>query len=110
MRGQKSIELVPSLLVTTSWSYPPDKYDEAKFYQRVHMTATMALEVGLGTKMGDSVRSTQPGELDAVKVTVTRCFGDSSVSTPMSAAPVETGIVEKGRAIVSSYIECSGYR
>jgi len=48
MGGEKSLELVQAILITTNWYYPPDTYDSLNFYQLIHVAATMALDIGLG--------------------------------------------------------------
>lgn len=47
--GQKSVELVQAMIVTSVWYYPPGKFSQLKFYEYIHMAATMALDIGLGT-------------------------------------------------------------
>jgi hypothetical protein len=49
IQGEKSMELVQALIVTSVWYYPPGKYAKLKFYEYIHMAATMALDIGLGT-------------------------------------------------------------
>ena len=49
IRGEKSLELVQALIITSVWYYPPGKYSQLKFYEYIHMAATMALDIGLGT-------------------------------------------------------------
>lgn len=57
IQGHKSLELVQSLLVSILWTYPPDKFEDLKFHQQIHMAATMALDLGLGIKpKGNSMR------------------------------------------------------
>ena len=106
MKGEKSVELVQALLITTSWSYPPHKYDEAKFYQLIHMAATMALEIGLGKKFGDSAHSTSPAEPDALTFA---SFGNTLRAIPVRGLPVSSESMEGRRALVSCYIKCYGY-
>lgn len=48
--GEKSVELVQLLQVTVIWYYPPEHFEELKFYQFVHMAAVMAIDIGLGRK------------------------------------------------------------
>ncbi|MCJ1388245.1 hypothetical protein MMC18_001090 [Xylographa bjoerkii] len=48
--GEKSLELVQSLLLTVAYCYPPDSSAHLQFYQYSHMAATMALDIGLGSK------------------------------------------------------------
>ena len=50
IQGLKSLELVQSLLVSILWTYPPDKFEDLKFHQQIHMAATMALDLGLASK------------------------------------------------------------
>ncbi|MCJ1390085.1 hypothetical protein MMC18_002943 [Xylographa bjoerkii] len=108
MKGDKSIELVQALLITTSWSFPSLKYDEAKFYQLIHVAATMALEMGLGKKISDFTHSTPPAPSDDMSLTGTRSFGVSWNSTPLSVPPLKHESGEGCRAIVTCYITCSG--
>ena len=48
--GEKYLELVQAMLVAVIWYYPPDHFEELKFYQLVHMASVMAIEIGLGRK------------------------------------------------------------
>ncbi|EMR71965.1 putative fungal specific transcription protein [Eutypa lata UCREL1] len=50
VHGEKSIELIQLFLVTVIWYYPPEHFEELKFYQFVHMAAVMAIDIGLGRK------------------------------------------------------------
>ncbi|KAI9171605.1 Transcription factor himD [Paramyrothecium foliicola] len=46
--GEKSLELVQALHVSVIWYWPPEHYEELKFYQLVHTAAVMAIDIGLG--------------------------------------------------------------
>lgn len=48
--GEKSLELVQTIQVATIWYWPPEHFEELKFYSLVHMAAIMAIELGLGRK------------------------------------------------------------
>jgi len=48
--GQKSLELVQALHVAVIWYWPPEHFEELKFYQLVHVSAIMAIDIGLGRK------------------------------------------------------------
>ncbi|KAJ9142167.1 Transcriptional regulator WAR1 [Pleurostoma richardsiae] len=48
--GEKSLELVQAIQVAVIWYWPPEHFEELKFYQLVHMAAVMALDIGLGKK------------------------------------------------------------
>jgi hypothetical protein len=50
VRGHKSLELIQALQIATIWYWPPERFDELKFYQLVHMAAVMAIEIGLGRR------------------------------------------------------------
>ncbi|KAK0624715.1 hypothetical protein B0T17DRAFT_492981 [Bombardia bombarda] len=48
--GEKSLELVQTLQIATIWYWPPEHFEELKFYQLLHMAAVMAIDIGLGKK------------------------------------------------------------
>ncbi|GAB0132152.1 hypothetical protein EsDP_00000596 [Epichloe bromicola] len=48
--GEKNLELVQALQVAVIWYWPPEHFEELKFYQLIHMAAIMALDIGLGKK------------------------------------------------------------
>lgn len=48
--GEKSLELVQALHVAVMWYWPPEHFEELKFYQLVHIAAVMAIDIGLGRK------------------------------------------------------------
>ncbi|KAF9879713.1 hypothetical protein CkaCkLH20_02524 [Colletotrichum karsti] len=50
--GEKSLEIVQALQVAVIWYWPPEHFEELKFYQLVHIGAVMALDIGLGRKSG----------------------------------------------------------
>ncbi|KAI2626340.1 hypothetical protein GGS21DRAFT_529974 [Xylaria nigripes] len=54
VRGEKSLELVQSILVSVIWYFPPEHFEELKFYQMVHVAAIMAIDIGLGKKKNSS--------------------------------------------------------
>jgi RalA-binding protein 1 len=50
LSGEKSLELVQALLVAVIWYWPPEHFEELKFYQLVHVAAVMAIDLGLGRR------------------------------------------------------------
>jgi hypothetical protein len=50
IQGQKSLELVQSLLITVAYYDPPDSVARLQVYQFTHIAATMALDIGIGSK------------------------------------------------------------
>jgi len=58
INGEKSLELIQSLLLTSVWYCPPDEScgpSNLHFYQYIHMAATMALDLGIGLAVDKSV-------------------------------------------------------
>ncbi|CAI7596632.1 unnamed protein product [Penicillium glandicola] len=56
IKGQKSLELVQTILVSSIWYLPPDNFDEVKFYSLTHMAAVMAMELGLNRRVSENYR------------------------------------------------------
>jgi hypothetical protein len=50
LRGEKSLELVQTIQVTTCFYQPPEKYEELNFNQLIHVGAVMALDLGMGKR------------------------------------------------------------
>ena len=63
IQGLKSLELVQALLVSIMWTYPPEKFEDLKFHQQIHMAATMALDLGLANKPKRVPRGDQSSKL-----------------------------------------------
>jgi len=49
-RGEKSLELVQTIQVTTCFYQPPEKYEELNFNQLIHIAAVMAMDLGMGKR------------------------------------------------------------
>ena len=49
-RGEKSLELIQALHVSALWYRPPANFEQHMFYQMVHMSAIMAIDIGIGKK------------------------------------------------------------
>ncbi|KAI0512564.1 hypothetical protein F5B22DRAFT_307752 [Xylaria bambusicola] len=60
MRGNKSLELVQAIIVSVVWYFPPEHFEELKFYQMVHLAAVMALDMGLGRRKNSPKSSLIP--------------------------------------------------
>ncbi len=59
--GEKSIELIQALHVAVIWYWPPEHFEELKFYQLVHIAAVMGIDIGLGKRRGGSSSLKNPG-------------------------------------------------
>ncbi|CAO1606402.1 hypothetical protein XANCAGTX0491_009900 [Xanthoria calcicola] len=88
MQGEKSLELLQSILITTTWLCPPDRFDQLKFYQYLHMAWSMALDIGLDQKSRSSPLVTQDAQRQCSK-------------------SHEGGLLEDRRTLLSCYIMCS---
>ncbi|KAF1809075.1 hypothetical protein P152DRAFT_461934 [Eremomyces bilateralis CBS 781.70] len=49
-QGEKSLELVQALLVSSLWYRIPPVFEQHLFYQQIHMAAIMAIDIGLGKR------------------------------------------------------------
>ncbi|TQV97272.1 C6 transcription factor (War1) [Cordyceps javanica] len=55
--GEKSLELVQALNVAVIWYWPPEYFEELKFYQLIHVAAVMAIDIGLGRRTNGRARA-----------------------------------------------------
>lgn len=50
VKGDKSLELVQAMVLTSTWYLPPDRYEELKFYQLINMAITQAIDIGMSRR------------------------------------------------------------
>ncbi|KAL2065008.1 hypothetical protein VTL71DRAFT_4148 [Oculimacula yallundae] len=48
--GDKTIELVQALIISCIWYWPPEHFEELKFYQLIHVASVMAIDIGMNKK------------------------------------------------------------
>jgi hypothetical protein len=48
--GEKTLELVQALQISSLWYFPPEHFEELKFYQLIHIAAVMAIDIGMGKR------------------------------------------------------------
>lgn len=48
--GEKTLELIQALHISTLWYWPPEHFEELKFYQLIHISAVMGIDIGMGKK------------------------------------------------------------
>jgi RalA-binding protein 1 len=58
LAGEKSLDTVQAILVAVIWYWPPENFEELKFYQLIHTASVMAIDIGLGRRNGS--RRTEP--------------------------------------------------
>lgn len=44
--GEKNLELIQAILISSLWYWPPEHFEELKFYQLIHIAAVMAIDIG----------------------------------------------------------------
>lgn len=54
--GEKSLDLIQALMVSTIWYRPPKRFEQMNVYMLTHISALMALDFGMGRKL-NSTRS-----------------------------------------------------
>lgn len=87
IKGEKKLELIQAMLVTIVWYYPPNDFEELKFYQYIHVASTMAIGMGLGRKSRIKASNEESG---AVKEGV-----------------VDSESIESRRVLLSCYLLCA---
>ncbi|KAF3932629.1 hypothetical protein ABW19_dt0200584 [Dactylella cylindrospora] len=70
VNGEKSLEIIQVLAIATLWYYPPDQFEELKFYQLTHIAAVMAIDVGINRPGRAGARRVPfgPGGLDCPSI------------------------------------------
>lgn len=56
VKGEKCLELVQALMVCAIWYTPPDRLEELKFYQLVHLAVILCMDLGLNRSRGTEPR------------------------------------------------------
>lgn len=56
VKGEKSLELIQALLVSSIWYIPPDNMEELKFYQLIHMAIVLAMDMGMNRRSGGDLK------------------------------------------------------
>ncbi|KAK4506484.1 hypothetical protein PRZ48_000216 [Zasmidium cellare] len=111
VQSEKSLELVQALLVSAVWYHPPSKFGQLKYYEYIHMAATMAMDIGIGTrptqhrsgrfaKRESRPRTIHPAEdVNNPDLSMTPRSRDSSP---------DTASIEARRTFLAVYIICVG--
>lgn len=106
IHGEKSLELVMSILISTLWYYPPDKFEELKFHQYIHMAATMALDIGLGKRPRVSQETEQTSRTALIPELKDSDISQRTVSFSSRSYP-DSGAIESRRTLLACYLSCS---
>ena len=126
IQGLKSLELVQSLLVSILWTYPPEKFEDLKFHQQIHMAATMALDLGLANKPKRVPRGDQSSKMFVANLveekrstsqttrfpgahpwdTAYEAGSADHVMSPKKSLP-DSGALESRRTLLACYLFCA---
>ncbi|WPH02653.1 Hypothetical protein R9X50_00551800 [Acrodontium crateriforme] len=111
VNSEKSLELVQALLISSLWYHPPAKYGQLKYYEYIHMAATMAMDIGIGS------HAVQPrsrfGRRPNSPTSMIHPVEDSP-DPNLSMAPrpctttLDTASVESRRTFLGCYVICAG--
>lgn len=95
IKGAKSLDVIQALQVTVLWQKPPEKPHSANFYGLIHISAVMALDLGLG-------KSFNPAKTK-------RGFGGPGSDLPPGPMQnvVDSDTMEARRAWMVSYFMCA---
>lgn len=107
--GEKTLEFVQSLLLSAVWYYPGDTFDQLRFNQYIHMAATIALDIGLGSKPGIGTRSCQPPQNSAILSPESQIQWSQDVSPLSTEEEPDIATIDVRRTILVCYLICSGY-
>lgn len=108
IKGEKSLELIQSMLITIAWYCPPDNFEELKFYQYIHMAATMALDLGIGKKTTGSLSNSQPSAIGSMESPGSEpSRGKECRNKFMTSPQINSGLLESRRTLLSCYLNCS---
>lgn len=85
VRGERSLELIQAILVSTNWYCQSGNFDHMKFYPQLHMAASLAVDLDLG----------EP----------TTCA--ATAATGMDEATAQRQAIDRQRTLLGCYICCS---
>ncbi|CAK4031242.1 hypothetical protein AC578_442 [Lecanosticta acicola] len=114
VQSEKSLELVQALLVSAVWYHPPIKFGQLKYYEYIHMAATMAMDIGIGSRpaMHRTRFKSKPSDLvddkDIQHPAEDIKNPDLSMSARTRDSSPDTSSIECRRTFVACYIICAG--
>lgn len=113
VHSEKSLELVQALLLSAVWYHPPNKFGQLKYYEYIHMAATMAMDIGIGTRhvvhrsRFGTKRSIREGRKPNIHPLEDAANPDLSM-TPRSREPSpDAASIESRRSFLACYVICS---
>ncbi|KAK4580094.1 hypothetical protein LTR86_000296 [Recurvomyces mirabilis] len=118
MQSEKSLDLIQALLLSAVWYHPPSKFGQLKYYEYIHMAATMAMDIGIGTRptvtrsrFGNADRGREPAKqamVHTVHPAEDTSNPDLSMTPRSRNQSPHTGSLESRRTFVATYMICAG--
>jgi hypothetical protein len=112
VQSEKSVELVQALLISAVWYLPPNKFGQLKYYEYIHMAATMAADIGITTRPSKLNRSRFAAKhgVPTPPMHPSEDFAnpDLSMSVRASQESEGTGNIECRRTFLACYAICVG--
>lgn len=108
VQSEKSLQLVQSFLLSAVWYHPPKKFEQLKYYEYIHMAATMAMDMGIGTRPVPHRSQFGPGNGRDVHHLEDARNPDLSMSNRSGDFDIDTSSLESRRTFVSCYCLCTG--
>ncbi|MCJ1462438.1 hypothetical protein MMC07_001039 [Pseudocyphellaria aurata] len=105
IEGKKSLELIQSILLTVAWYCPPDNFEELRFYQYIHMAATMALDLGIAKKSRVTPGYFHPSAIGSLESPGSESSQDERIRT--NNLQIDGELLDSRRTILSCYLNCS---
>ena len=115
VHSEKSLELVQALLLSSVWYHPPNKFGQLKYYEYIHMAATMALDIGIGTRhvnhrsrFGKQQQARNRGPNTPSMHPLEDAMNPDLSMTPRSRdSSPDTGNIESRRTFLACFIICA---
>jgi len=115
MRSEKSLELVQALLISAVWYNPPGKFGQLKYYEYIHMAATMAMDLGIGTRpmqhrsrLNNVSRGREPAAQAMLHPAEDVSNPDLSMTPRSRPSSPDTGNTQSRRTFLACYAICAG--
>jgi hypothetical protein len=112
VQSEKSVELVQALLISAVWYLPPNKFGQLKYYEYIHMAATMAADIGITTRPSKLNRSRFAAKhgmpTPQMHPSEDVANPDLSMSVRASQESEGTGNIECRRTFLACYAICVG--
>lgn len=109
VQSEKSMELVQALLISSVWYHPPKKFGQLKYYEYIHMAATMAMDIGIGSRSSGPRSQFHGRQIHRANVHPAEDINNPDLSmTPRTPDVIDTSNLESRRTILACYFVSAG--